>query len=49
MVDARFRGSKGNHGRKGGVLVRMKANEDKGDETGKLLQKLYWIEGLTHS
>lgn len=40
-VLVRFRGSKGDQGRKGSVLVKMRGDGHKGAETVEFLQELY--------
>ena len=42
-VEVRFRGSKGDQGRKGGVLVRTTGDWSKGGEAVELLQELHRI------
>ena len=42
-VEVRFRGSKGDQGRKVAALMGMEGNGDKGTEEVKLLQELYQI------
>ena len=44
-VEVRFRGSKGDQGRKGAVLVRTKGDGGGGGEAVELLQELYQIHG----
>ena len=42
-VEVRFRGSKGDQGRRGAVLVRTKGDRGTGGETVELMQELYRI------